>query len=102
MGGSKEDKNNFSLLLEELAEVFLFKNLLLSVSVAASRFRIEDGYNVMQIVSFLDLVNVLAFDLHAEREDGADHHSPLYRRKHDQGLDIFYNVVITHAPNLTN
>lgn len=70
------------------------RNWILSASVSPSKFRVDDGYNVKEIASHLDLINVLAFDLHSEREDVADHHSPLYRRKHDQGLDIFYNAVI--------
>ncbi|KAK6618323.1 hypothetical protein RUM44_002775 [Polyplax serrata] len=92
LGGNKNDREFFSLLLEELAEVFLLRNWILSASVSPSKFRVDDGYNVKEIASHLDLINVLAFDLHSEREDVADHHSPLYRRKHDQGLDIFYNA----------
>lgn len=93
LGGNPNDREHFTLLVEELSEVFRIKNWLLSASVAASRFKIEDGYNVPHISYYLDMMNILAFDLHSEREEVADHHSPLYRRTHDQGLDVFYNAV---------
>lgn len=102
MGGSKKDKENLALLLEELSEVFTVKNWMLSAAVPPSRFRVEDGYDVTQIARYLDLINVLAFDLHSEREDIADHHSPLYRRDHDHGLDVFYNAVHLKIKILTS
>lgn len=53
----------------------------------------EDAYDVPRIAASLDFVNLMAFDLHAERDSAADHHAPLHQRPHDASIDIFYNVV---------
>lgn len=53
----------------------------------------EDAYDVPRIAASLDFINLMAFDLHAERDSAADHHAPLHQRPHDASIDIFYNVV---------
>nr|CAD7402605.1 unnamed protein product [Timema poppensis] len=93
LGGRRTDKEHFSLLVEELSEVFAPRGWLLSASVSPSRFRLEDGYDVPRLNKHLDFINIMTFDLHAERDSAADHHSPLVQRKHDVGLNVFYNVV---------
>nr|CAD7425114.1 unnamed protein product [Timema monikensis] len=95
LGGRRTDKEHFSLLVEELSEVFAPRGWLLSASVSPSRFRLEDGYDVPRLNKHLDFINIMTFDLHAERDSAADHHSPLVQRKHDVGLNVFYNVVST-------
>lgn len=80
-------------MLEELAEIFEISNSILSISVPASRFRIEDGYDVQTIAQSVDFVNLRAYDFHVEKEPAADHHAPLTRRKHDGGLNVFFNAV---------
>nr|CAD7569858.1 unnamed protein product [Timema californicum] len=92
LGGRRTDKEHFSLLVEELSEVFAPRGWLLSASVSPSRFRLEDGYDVPRLNKHLDFINIMTFDLHAERDSAADHHSPLVQRKHDVGLNVFYNV----------
>ena len=93
LGGKQKDKEHFSLLIEELSEVFAPRGWLLSAAVSPSRFRLEDAYDVYRLARYLDFVNLMSFDLHAERDRSADHHAPLFQRKHDSGLNVFYNVV---------
>jgi len=93
MGGNRIDKNNLSLLLEELSEVFKTRGWVLSIGVPASRFRVDDGYDVAEIAPHVDISNILAFGFHSERDQVADHHAPLFRRETDRGLDVFYNAV---------
>ncbi|XP_052133150.1 chitinase-3-like protein 1 [Frankliniella occidentalis] len=92
LGGLSSDKDHFSLLVDELAEVFGPRGWLLSAAVSPSRFRMEDAYDVARIAKSLDFINLMAFDLHAERDSAADHHAPLHQRPHDASIDIFYNV----------
>lgn len=80
-------------LLEELSEIFQSRDWILSVSVPASRFRIEDGYDVQSLASSVDFVNLQAYDFHTEKEPVADHHSPLMKREKEAGLNVFFNVV---------
>lgn len=78
--------------MDELSEVFRPRGWLLSAAVSPSRFRMEDAYDVPRISQNLDFINLMAFDLHAERDSAADHHAPLHQRPHDASIDIFYNV----------
>lgn len=95
LGGKPSDKEHFSLLTEELSEVFAPRGWLLSAAVSPSRFRMEDAYDVHRLARNLDFINLMTFDLHAERDRSADHHAPLLQRKHDTGLNVFYSVVST-------
>ena len=93
LGGKPSDKEHFSLLTEELSEVFAPRGWILSAAVSPSRFRLEDAYDVQRLARNLDFINLMTFDMHAERDRSADHHAPLLQRKHDKGLNVFYNVV---------
>lgn len=93
LGGHSYDKENFALFLEELSEIFKQKGWLLTISVPASRFRVEDGFIPSRLASVVDFVNLQGYDLHRDKEPVADHHAPLTARPHDAGLDIFFNVV---------
>jgi chitinase len=93
LGGTPSDKEHFSLLTEELSEVFAPRGWILSAAVSPSRFRLEDAYDVQRLARNLDFINLMTFDMHAERDRSADHHAPLLQRKHDKGLNVFYNVV---------
>lgn len=93
LGGRPSDKEHFSLLTEELSEVFAPRGWLLSAAVSPSRFRLEDAYDVHRLARNLDFINLMTFDMHAERDHSADHHAPLLQRKHDTGLNVFYSVV---------
>ncbi|GLV44511.1 Chitinase 10 [Carabus blaptoides fortunei] len=92
LGGRVTDKMNLNLLLEELSEIFQTRDWILSMSVPASRFRIEDGYDVPVLSSYVDFVNLQAYDFHIEKDPVADHHSPLTKRTRDTGLNVFFNV----------
>lgn len=93
VNGKPADKQNFVLLAEALSEVFAQKGWLLSAAVSPSRFRIEDGYNVPELCRYLDFLNVMTYDIHNERDKAANHLAPLFKRSHDDGLGVFFNVV---------
>jgi len=93
LGGKPSDKEHFSLLTEEISEAFAARGWILSAAVSPSRFRLEDAYDVQRLAHNLDFINLMTFDMHAERDHLADHHAPLLQRRHDTGLNVFYNVV---------
>lgn len=97
LGGKPSDKEHFALLTEELSEVFAARGWILSAAVSPSRFRLEDAYDVQRLARTLDFINLMTFDMHAERDRLADHHAPLLQRRHDTGLNVFYNVVSAHG-----
>ncbi|KAG8229921.1 hypothetical protein J437_LFUL009655 [Ladona fulva] len=90
-GGVPEDRDRFSLLVEELSEA-LGPDAILSAAVSASKFRVDDGYDVPRLSKNLAFLSLTTFDMHAERDPGAMHHSPLKPTKMDTGLGHFYNV----------
>ncbi|KAJ8920078.1 hypothetical protein NQ315_011732 [Exocentrus adspersus] len=92
LGGRVTDKEFLTLFLEELSEIFKERGWLLVVSASASRFRIEDGFNPSTLGDVVDFVNVQAYDFHRDRDPVADHHSNLYARPHDNGLNLFLSV----------
>nr|WNT43924.1 chitinase 2 [Monochamus alternatus] len=92
LGGHVTDKEFLTLFLEEVSEIFKERGWLLVVSAPASRFRIEDGFNPTSLGSVVDFVNVQAYNFHRDREPVADHHSNLYARPQDNGLDLFLSV----------
>jgi len=101
LGGKPSDKEHFSLLTEELSEVFAARGWILSAAVSPSRFRLEDAYDVQRLARNLDFINLMTFDMHAERDRLADHHAPLLQRRHDTGLNVFYNVVSAQGRGCT-
>lgn len=65
-GGSEDDKPNFTLLLKEFRQAIndeaYAENrtpLILSIAVAASKERIDKGYEIKKIVSELDFINIM-------------------------------------------
>uniref|UniRef100_A0A8C7JIM5 Acidic mammalian chitinase n=1 Tax=Oncorhynchus kisutch TaxID=8019 RepID=A0A8C7JIM5_ONCKI len=66
--------------------------LLLSASVAALRPTINSSYEVAQIASSLDFINVMTYDFHGHWEKATGHNSPLYRSSHDSVTHYDFNV----------
>ncbi|KAJ8980546.1 hypothetical protein NQ317_001053 [Molorchus minor] len=91
-GGHVTDKEFYNLFLEELSEIFKDRGWLLAASAPASRFRIEDGFDPSNLGKNVDFVNIQAYDFHREREAIADHHSNLFARPEDHGLNLFLSV----------
>ncbi|KAK2851711.1 hypothetical protein Q5P01_007987 [Channa striata] len=99
-GGSQpEDKQRFTSLCKELNQAFVNEatqtkkeRLLVTASVSAEKKIIDAGYEVAQIATYLDLINVLTFDFNGPWENVTGHHSPLYRGSHDTGDKIYSNT----------
>lgn len=80
-----DDKKNFVLLLKELKEAFEAEaqeikkpRLLLSAAVPVGPDNIKSGYDVPAVASYLDFINVMAYDFHGKWERETGHNAPLY------------------------
>lgn len=80
-----DDKKNFVLLLKELKEAFdaeaqefLQPRLLLSAAVPVGPDNIRGGYDVPAVASYLDFINLMAYDFHGKWERETGHNAPLY------------------------
>lgn len=85
-----EDKKNFVLLLKELREAFEAEaqevkkpRLLLSAAVPVGPDNIRGGYDVPAVASYLDFINVMAYDFHGKWERETGHNAPLYAPSSD-------------------
>lgn len=80
-----DDKKNFVLLLKECKEAFDAEaqeirqpRLLLSAAVPVGPDNIRAGYDVPAVASYLDFINVMAYDFHGKWEKETGHNAPLY------------------------
>uniref|UniRef100_A0A8C3G425 chitinase n=1 Tax=Cyclopterus lumpus TaxID=8103 RepID=A0A8C3G425_CYCLU len=98
-GSPPEDKKRFTLLCQELLAAFEKEaaetnkpRLLLTAAVAAGKGNIDNGYEIADVLKFLDFINVMTYDFHGAWDPFTGHNSPLFRSSYDQGDNIFYNV----------
>ncbi|CAN7940857.1 unnamed protein product, partial [Ixodes hexagonus] len=82
-GGRAEDKANLILLLKKLRRVFRKRGLLLTIAVPLNTYILDAGYNVPEIVRYVDWINAIGYDLRGIWNDRTDIHSPLYPRSID-------------------
>ncbi|KAF6212525.1 hypothetical protein GE061_013048 [Apolygus lucorum] len=92
LGGRQNDKDNLSKLIEELSGVMDSRRWLLTASVSPSRFRLDDGYDVPRIAPYLHFILLKSFDFHQERDEAANHPSPLIMSQEEDPLSLYYNV----------
>nr|ARE59262.1 chitinase 7 [Sogatella furcifera] len=80
-----DDKKNFVLLLKELREAFEAEaqevkkpRLLLTAAVPVGPDNVRGGYDVPAVASYLDFINLMAYDFHGKWERETGHNAPLY------------------------
>ncbi|XP_022198692.2 chitotriosidase-1 isoform X2 [Nilaparvata lugens] len=80
-----DDKKNFVLLLKELREAFEAEaqevkkpRLLLTAAVPVGPDNVKGGYDVPAVASYLDFINLMAYDFHGKWERETGHNAPLY------------------------
>lgn len=80
-----DDKKNYVFLLKELKEAFDAESqevrkprLLLSAAVPVGPDNIRGGYDVPAVASYLDFINLMAYDFHGKWERETGHNAPLY------------------------
>nr|XP_049706278.1 probable chitinase 2 isoform X5 [Helicoverpa armigera]XP_049706280.1 probable chitinase 2 isoform X7 [Helicoverpa armigera] len=80
----KADIENFTTLLKEIREVFDKKGLLLTAAVSSVRASASQSYNVKAISEYLDIVNVMAYDMHGVWDSVTGHNAPLHKGEGDK------------------
>uniref|UniRef100_A0A8C2ZUD7 chitinase n=1 Tax=Cyclopterus lumpus TaxID=8103 RepID=A0A8C2ZUD7_CYCLU len=93
-GSPPEDKKRFTLLSSTISSSAETNKprLLLTAAVAAGKGNIDNGYEIADVLKFLDFINVMTYDFHGAWDPFTGHNSPLFRSSYDQGDNIFYNV----------
>ncbi|XP_022905137.2 probable chitinase 10 [Onthophagus taurus] len=101
----QDDKKNYVLLLKELREAFEAESqenkkqrLLLSAAVPVGPDNIKGGYDVPAVSSYLDFINVMAYDFHGKWERETGHNAPLYAPSSDS--EWRKQLSVDHAANL--
>ncbi|KAK6643069.1 hypothetical protein RUM43_004572 [Polyplax serrata] len=85
-----DDKKNYVLLLKELREAFEAEaqevkkpRLLLTAAVPVGPDNIRSGYDVPAVASYLDFINLMAYDFHGKWERETGHNAPLHAPSSD-------------------
>ncbi|KAM4701924.1 acidic mammalian chitinase-like [Discoglossus pictus] len=98
-GSPPQTQQQFSVLLQEMHNAFVQEaaqsnkpQLLISAAVSAGVSTIQSGYQIPQLSEYLDLINVMTYDLRGSWEGFTGEDSPLYQGPADQGGYIYFNV----------
>jgi chitinase len=93
------------LLLKELKEAFEAESqekklprLLLSAAVPVGPDNVKGGYDVPAVASYLDFINLMAYDFHGKWEKETGHNAPLYAPSTDS--EWRKQLSVDHAANL--
>uniref|UniRef100_A0A6P4FPT3 chitinase n=1 Tax=Drosophila rhopaloa TaxID=1041015 RepID=A0A6P4FPT3_DRORH len=73
-----EDRSNYITFLKELKEGLEPFSFMLSAAVGSAQFSAELSYDIPAIVPYLDLINVMAYDLHGPWDEVVGINAPLY------------------------
>ncbi|KAH8372865.1 hypothetical protein KR009_007002 [Drosophila setifemur] len=72
------DRLNYINFLKELKEGLEPFGFMLSAAVGSAQFSAEISYDIPAIVPYLDLINVMAYDLHGPWDETLGFNAPLY------------------------
>lgn len=91
-GGKPEDYENYITLLSELSTALHAEGMLLTAAVSAGKGTIDAAYNIPAMVTHLDIINLMTYDMHGAWDHYTHHQSPLYAHPDDTGDNLFFNV----------
>ncbi|XP_045455031.1 chitinase-3-like protein 1 [Melitaea cinxia] len=80
----EDDIDNFTQLLKELRKAFDKNGLLLTAAVSSVKSVASLSYDIPAISQYLDLINVMAYDLNGATDVVTGHNSPLHRGEGDK------------------
>uniref|UniRef100_A0AAR2JA12 chitinase n=1 Tax=Pygocentrus nattereri TaxID=42514 RepID=A0AAR2JA12_PYGNA len=97
-GSPAEDKQSTFIIelrgaIEQEAKDTRNTPLLLSAKVAALKSTIDAAYEIPEIASQVDFLNVMTYDYHGSWEKVTGHNSPLFKNSGDSGSHIYHNIV---------
>ncbi|XP_026510935.1 acidic mammalian chitinase-like isoform X2 [Terrapene carolina triunguis] len=98
-GSPADTQQLFTVLLQEMYEAFEQEaaqinkpRLLISAAVSGGKGTIETAYQIPQMSKYMDLINVMAYDMRGSWEGFTGENSPLFAGPADQGSYIYFNV----------
>jgi len=68
-GGTPQDKENFALLLETLANKLHAEGLMVTAAVGANPSIAAEGYDFQRVGQYADYINLMSFDYHTATSD---------------------------------
>jgi chitinase len=90
-GGAPEDKENFSLLLETLANKLHAEGLMVTAGVAADPTIASEGYDFQKVGEYVDYINLMSYDYHTAASDHVTGiNSPLHQPPGGKPNDTLY------------
>ncbi|KAH8372051.1 hypothetical protein KR093_009815, partial [Drosophila rubida] len=81
---NNNDRANYITFLKELKEALQPFGYLLSAAVGSAEFSAAQSYDIPAIVPYLDLINVMAYDLHGPWDAKLGINAPLYAGANDK------------------
>ncbi|XP_037944920.1 chitinase-3-like protein 1 [Teleopsis dalmanni] len=81
---TQDDRNNYITLLRELKEGLDPFNYLLTAAVGSAEFSASLSYNIPEVSKYLDIISVMAYDLHGPWDDVIGINAPLYGGNSDK------------------
>ncbi|KAF2365040.1 Glycoside hydrolase family 18 catalytic domain [Trinorchestia longiramus] len=94
-GGHPEDRRNYVVLLQEMAEAFSPHGYHLGASVSAVEQVLTNAYDLEGIAAAVDLVHLIAYNYHGSWGAETGHTAPLYPRAGETGVERTKNVDFT-------
>ncbi|XP_068946483.1 acidic mammalian chitinase-like [Petaurus breviceps papuanus] len=98
-GSPADTQQLFTVLLKEMYEAFEQEatqsnkpRLLISAAVSAGKSTIETAYQIPEMSKYMDLINVMTYDLRGSWEGFTGEDSPLFAGPNDHGDYIYFNV----------
>ncbi|KAG5899859.1 hypothetical protein JTB14_012326 [Gonioctena quinquepunctata] len=88
-GGSREDKENFVLLVKELKAAYRKHKLLLTAALGAGKDTIDKGYDVEGLSVYLDFIHMMCYDYHGAWDLKTGANAPL---KSNDPLSVEYTI----------
>ncbi|XP_064455065.1 uncharacterized protein LOC135366323 [Ornithodoros turicata] len=82
-GGNPEDRDNYVQLLRVFHNTLRTKGYTVTATVPITPYYLDDGYDIGEMVKYIDWFNVLGFNLRSRADGRADVHSPLHRKSTD-------------------
>lgn len=90
-GGQPTDKQAYVDTIRDLKKAFKPHGLLLSSAVAAAKSSASQSYLIPEVSKHLDIINLMAYDLHGAWDNYVGHNSPLFPRD-DESEEIRGNL----------
>ncbi|CAH2056352.1 unnamed protein product, partial [Iphiclides podalirius] len=87
-----QDRPNFVSLIKELKEAFMPHSLILMAALGATKYTLDQAYDLPQLNQYLDYINILSYDYHGTWEGVIGVNAPLYGVNDDDVVNVDYGL----------